>query len=603
MGKVKIFVGVLALTLVGNAEAVEPMDLREAVSSAAVNNPGVQASWNAFEASRQGVRAAKGGYYPKLDLSAEGGNVTTEDPQRIAQSFDAQTYSLTLTQMLFDGFATKQDVARQNYVQLARYYEFRQVSEDIALETAQAYSDVLRYRKLVALAKENYFQHLRYHKDIEKRVNSGIGRGVDLEQARARLALSESNVLTEATNLHDVSVRFHRLVGYFPSRDMLEPSLSTKLIPSHRTTALEKAFIKNPSLNAAIEGIRSSRADLRGRKAPMMPRLDLRLRKQIDENVRGLEGKYDEEAIELVLTYNLYNGGSDSARKRQSRYLMLETQDVRDRVCREVRQTVSIAYNDIGSKRKLVGYLTRNVDAISKAREAYKNQFDIGQRTLLNLLDTENEYFEVKRTLINAESDFLLSQVRTLAGMGELLHSMNIEGSDADMKDELDLSREKALSAGCPAEAPGMEGVDFGEDDFLIAVPLAADEAELRLDVKFKHGSSEVSVDAGPELARVAKYLCGNPELRATVEGHTDSRGADDYNLYLSKARAESVRDALAMRCAPAQKRLSAIGYGESRPIALNSTDLGRALNRRVVLLLKGVTEQTAEFVPESAAQ
>ncbi|SMF62300.1 outer membrane protein, adhesin transport system [Alteromonadaceae bacterium Bs31] len=572
----------------------EPMaeeSLRGAVAQAAVKNPGVQASWNAFEAANHGLRASKGGYLPKLDLTLEAGKERTEDPQLIRESYDTSTYQLVMTQMLFDGFATKQDVAQQNYLRLAKYYEFRQVAEDTALETAQSYLDVLRYRDLVRIAKENYFQHLRYHKDIEDRANSGIGRGVDLEQAKARLALSESNVLTETANLHDVSARYQRLVGSVPRARMAIPELPSDKIPEQRKKALEKAFYLNPQLNASIENIRSVRANFKGRSAPMMPRLDLRMRKQLDENSRGFPGEYDEEAVELVLSYNLYNGGSDTARRKQSKHLMYEAFDTRDRVCREVRQTVSIAHNDISSKHRLIGYLKKNLDAIVKARDAYKNQFDIGQRTLLDLLDTENEFFEVHRALVNAKYDLQLAEIRTLSGMGMFLYALNIDGVDKETLEELDLSQEEELRARCPAEAPTMGELDFDKAAILGArgvktMPLAKREV-MRLDVKFKHQSSEITVGSWSEIVRAAKFLCEYSEVRGVVEGHTDSLGSKEYNLNLSQARADSVLVALVKECSEAENRLSAIGYGEARPIANNDSELGRASNRRVELVLQ----------------
>lgn len=582
----------LGLVLPVVAAPMGENNLRNAVAQAALKNPGVQAAWNAFEASGHGVRASKGGYFPKLDLTLEAGRERTEDPQNVRESYNVSTYQIVMTQMLFDGFATKQDVTKQNYVRLARYYEFRQVAEETALEAAQAYLDVLRYQELVRIAKENYRQHLRYHKDIEDRAKSGIGRGVDLEQAKARLALAESNVLTETTNLHDVSARYLRLVGSVPGPGMVPPKIPNDKIPDQRKKALHKAFLHNPELNASIENIRSVRADFKGKSAPMMPRLDLRLRKQLDENARGFLGEYDEEAVELVLSYNLYNGGSDSARRRQSKSLMYEAFDTRDKVCREVRQTVSIAYNDIFSKETLIGYLQKNLDAIVKARDAYKNQFDIGQRTLLDLLDTENEFFEVHRTLVNANYDLQLAEIRTLTGMGVFLYALNIDGLDKQALEELDLSQEESLRARCPAEAPAMGSLELDKSAMLGIKPLPLAKREvMRLDIKFKQSSAEITLGSWAEAERAAKFLCEHPKVRGTVEGHTDSIGSAEFNLSLSQARADAVRVAIVKQCTDADDRLSSIGFGESRPVARNDTELGRATNRRVELVLESASK------------
>ncbi|MCG8535672.1 MAG: TolC family outer membrane protein [Pseudomonadales bacterium] len=594
--------------LTGNVS--QAMSMREAVELAITNNPAVLASFNAYVASGDGLKAARGGYLPRLDFDAELGSERIENQQSIESSLSAESYRLTLTQMLFDGFATREGVEKERYTQLTRYYEFRQVSEDVALETVQAYLDILRYRHLLAIAKENYLKHLRYHTDIESRVKTGFGRGVDLDQASARLALAESNVLTETTNLHDVSARFLRLVGRVPPALLEDPVIPASRIPDDLQKVLLHTNAKNPSLNAAIETIRSARAEFRGRKAPMMPRFDLRLRKQLDDNVGGIEGNYDEEAIELVMAYNLYNGGSDRARKRQAKYLMFEAEDNRDRVCREVRQTVTIAYNDISSTAQLISFLERNEESISRARKAYEKQFDIGQRTLLDLLDSENEYFDARRSLLNARADIRLAQVQTLAGMGELLHAFGLASKNDIDTDELDLSQEEELRARCPADAPMMEPLNLDIKEIVpVPVPVPVPEPEvrplktIRLDVKFNHQSASLSDAAAPEIVKAAEFLCDNPNTTGVVEGHTDSTGSYRYNMKLSQDRASSVRDAILAQCEQAMGRLTAVGCGESRNIATNDTEEGRAKNRRVELVLKEMVASDEQPVEQAGSK
>lgn len=582
----------------GTLQANDVSSIHQAIEHAALNNPSILASWHAFEAANQGVRVAKGGYLPSVDLNGEIGTERIEDTQNFKDTFDTSSVRFTITQMLFDGFATKHEVAKQGFIKLARYYDFKQASEEVALETAQAYLDVQRYRKLVNLAQENLDQHRSYHRDIEERVNSGVGRGVDLEQASARLALAESNLLTEITNLHDVSTRFYRLVGLFPADNIQAVDITKSLIPANRTEALEQAFSSNPQLNASIENIRASQAETRVRNSPMMPRFDLRFRKQIDDNDRGISGQYDEEAIELVMTYNLYRGGSDKARKRQASYLFFEAMENRERICRDVRQTVSIAYNDIESQQRLIGFLERNARSISKARSAYKKQFDIGQRTLLDLLDTENEYFEVRRTLTNAKSELDLAYVRTLAGMGLLLNALDINGVGQDTLEELNFDRSDDFSAKCPAQAPKMGKVSFNtynttakkkQSESVVSSALSNPKPNgklVNLDVKFGLASTTVPPKAKQDIQEAADILCNNPKAKGLVEGHTDSTGDESYNLALSEARAESVFNDLNARCQTTTEQLKTVAYGELKPIADNNTAEGRRKNRRVELII-----------------
>lgn len=119
--------------------------------------------------------------------------------------------------------------------------------------------------------------------------------------------------------------------------------------------------------------------------------------------------------------------------------------------------------------------------------------------------------------------------------------------------------------------------------------PMAEPEPEpvmeavrVELDVKFDFDKATIRQDAYDDIEVLADFMKQYDQTSTTVEGHTDSVGTDAYNQRLSMQRAQSVRDALVNRYGVEANRLEAVGYGESRPVADNSTELGRAINRRV---------------------
>jgi adhesin transport system outer membrane protein len=564
--------------------------LEEAISNSVIQNPEVTASWYTFEAAREEQRVGEGGYYPRVDLIGQVGHERLDLTPGGKNSYDPWSARLTLTQMLFDGFSTRSEVARLDHVKKVRFYEFRGTSEEIALESTRAYLDTLRYQQLVELAKENYVQHRTVYEDIEDRTEAGIGRRVDLEQASARLALAEANLLTEATNLHDVSARFQRIIGELPAETLAEPVVPAALIPDTRAEALNTAYMLNPGLNAAVENVMASQAALKVKDAAMMPRLDLRLRKELEDYTDGIDVERDTQAIELVMTYNLYNGGSDRARQREFHKRIDVAHQLREKACRDVRQQVVIAYNDISSLQQQEQYLKRNQEAIAKAREAYRKQFDIGQRTLLDLLDTENEYFEVRRTYVNTLHDLKLAQARTLAAMGQLLASFDVagkEGADA-MKG---MAGADSGEGRCPPELPVQKTFD---KDALVAGLLTdsrfreLDDGKLafRMNAQFAFNSSILVNKYDKDIDDAAQYLKDNPDMKAVIAGHTDSTGTDEYNQWLSERRAKSVYTRLVETHGIDPARLESVGYGESQPMADNGTAEGRQMNRRVDMVI-----------------
>ncbi len=467
----RIITLLLAMTGLLTAPAqAQIVTMREAVKTAIMGNPDVQARWHTFQASLYEQDVARGGYFPRVDLTSGIGRENLTQPNLPTTDYTRRSAVLSLTQMVFDGFATRNEVARLGYTKLGRYYEVLDASENTALETVRAYLDVLRYRELSKLAQENFAQHDQLFNQIQERVKAGVGRRVDFEQAGGRLALAQSNMLTEASNLYDVSARYQRIVGSLPPGEMVAPELLKQGIPSNVEEALKLAYQGSPAFNAAIENVRAAQAEEHGRRANFAPRVDLRARKDIAQNENGIAGRRDDQVVELVLNYNLFKGGSDSALLRQYAERFKQSQDVRDKTCREIRQTLAIAFHDIQNISRQLGFLDQHQLSIEKAREAYRKQFDIGQRTLLDLLDTENEYFQARRAYTNATYEYAIAHARALAGMGSLLSALQVRREGLPTVQELGQDRlEVDADSQCPAVAPDVATFEVTQNSAPIA--------------------------------------------------------------------------------------------------------------------------------------
>lgn len=450
----RIAVAVMSCMAVWSAPSVA-YDLKEAAQEAITRNPEVVSKWHAYREASENIGVAEGGYLPKLDFSTSIKREHLIEPGAPANRdihYTTTGSSLHLNQMLFDGFATKSEVERLSYAQRVRYFELLDSSEETALEVMRAYNDVLRYRKLYRLAEENYVQHRAIHEQIARRVKAGVGRLVDLEQASGRLALAESNLLTESSNLHDVSARFQRIVGKVPPPEMPEPSLMSKDIPQNKAEAVMTGYKHNPAILAAQENIVSAMAEARGTDAAFMPKLYFQARRDLGRDVDGTSGRTQTTSYGLVLNMNLFNGGSDSAKKRQYAERVNIAKDLRDKACRDIRQAVTIGHNDLKKLAEQIEYLDAHQLATEKARDAYRKQFDIGQRTLLDLLDTENELFDARRAYANALHDQAYAHARTQAGMGKLLGVMGLQHLDAENLAEQKETSEFDPMTVCPPE-------------------------------------------------------------------------------------------------------------------------------------------------------
>ncbi|MDN3556284.1 TolC family outer membrane protein [Halomonas maura] len=581
-------------------------DLQQVVQRAISTNPEVQAAWRAFQASGHDARAAWGNYLPSADVNAGVGIEDRENDGR--GSYDTDYAELALTQMLYDGFATRSEVERLDRAELVRYYELLGASEGVALEAARAYLDVQRYRELVRLAQDNYRKHLEVFNQIEQRVASGAGRRVDLEQISGRLALAESNLMTEASNLHDVTARYQRIVGDLPAASLAPAPTFDDRLPTDVSQALDLAFQGNPQFHAAIENIAASRAQRSGTRSDFQPRLDLvgRTGTYQDGDSTSLltpDERQDRHSIELVASMNLYRGGSDLAAFRAASDRVEQAIHLREKACVDVRQTTQIAYNDTRRLREQLAYLNQHRQSTDRVRGAYQQQFDIGQRSLLDVLDTENEFFEASRAHVNAQYDVALADARTLAAMGQLMQALEVRRDDVPSLSELG-SEGVRLDPETVCPAPGPSGYTLADfTDGITPTATRAPDLTLSADALFEINSAELSLEAREELRSLAARIRGRNDLaRVYIAGHADITGSDAINEPLSRRRAESV-GAYLVDQGVAAGLIETEGFGSRRPVATNATAEGRRQNRRVEVTLERIGEDLELGQRESGFQ
>ncbi len=583
---------------VSTAQAL-PEPLVKAVQKAIVSNPEVQARWHNFTGAQAERDAASAGYRPQVDLTLGVGHENQKYPSATTylNEYNRSNGSLTLTQMLFDGKFTSSEVKRLGYAKLTRYYELLEATENIGLEALRAYADVARYTELVEEAKANYVEHKQTAQHLEQRTSAGVSRRVDLEQANGRLSLAESNLLTEVSNLHDVTARYIRIMGEAPPIKMpaLPEGLSLRNIPGSAKDAVTSGLSNSPTINAAYENVRSAKAQIESRQAAYMPRLDFRLRESWGRNVNGWAGNSNVQVAELVLNYNLYRGGYDQAREKQAIEFQYQARDLQEKACRDVRQTLAIAYNDVYKLKEQLVYLDQHRLSTEKAREAYRQQFDIGQRTLLDLLDTQNEFFQASRAYIDARYNKIIAEARTLASMGKLNATVGTERPNQPTAQDAGQDRpELGPEELCPFDAPELAVIDKAK---LIAdapvrarvsVPAAAAvpaKVVLSSDALFDFDKSSLKPEGKKNIDDLLAKMKGQNYEVVLATGHTDSVGSDAYNQKLSLARAEAVKAHMVSKGLPADK-IRVEGKGKSKPIASNDTEEGRAKNRRVEITL-----------------
>ncbi len=397
-----------------------------AVRAAIETNPEVRASWHQFLVAGHDTDSAFGGYLPSLDAQARYG--VEHRNYGAVDEYDGYDGRLTLTQMLYDGFQTKSSVQRLEERQLVSYFELLSQIEKTALETLRAYLDVSRQREMLDLAWQNLETHQEVYDQVSTSAQAGVARAADLEQISGRLSLAESNLVVVASNLHDVQARYLRIVGEKPPVETGVVLLGADLLPVTVTEALKIAYEGNPGFRAAHRDIKAAESSVRENRSGYQPKLDLVAsygHRSYDD--LGFDQSETDGRIGVELNVNLYRGGSDRARVRSAYDQVNVAKDLRDKACVDIRQEIQIAFNDVRNLGNQAPILNNHRLSSARVRTAYKDQFDIGERTLLDLLDAENEYFDASRAYANALYDQKLAVARVQEGMGHLVSSLGLK--------------------------------------------------------------------------------------------------------------------------------------------------------------------------------
>jgi adhesin transport system outer membrane protein len=421
-------VGLWAQTDLALATTIE-----ESIRAALETNPEVGVVAADREAIEQELRQARAEYLPSIDVRGAAGPEYTDSPNTRNRIDDDDTENLlrlesqlTLTQMLFDGFATQSEVQRQIARGDSASYRVQEAAEFIALDAVEAHLDVLRNHALLELARENLEQHRRILGQVRQLEDQGAGSLGDVRQAESRLAEAESSLAVAQGNLRDAEAFYIAVVGG-PPADLEEGVAPVFALPESPEASAAEASVTSPTVQLANADVDVAQAELRGARAGYYPNLDLELGAAAGDNLDGLEGRDVNAQALLVLRYNLFRGGGDIAREREAFLRVKEARENLRVAQRDAEQEARVAYHALTTARARLDALGAGVDAQRATRDIYAQQFDLGQRGLLDLLDAENELFLDRSNLVTATFTERFAVYRVLAVIGAMLDSLQID--------------------------------------------------------------------------------------------------------------------------------------------------------------------------------
>lgn len=401
----------------------------QSVEATLKNNPVIKSFREGVAAAKHDVRDAEGGWFPRLDFEAGYGteqvnDALTRTDGRKNDWEERSDITTTLSQLLWDGGKVNSQIGIQEARLANADSRLTDNAEVLALEAIRAHLELYRQRNLVSLAEQNVNNHKEILASQEERQRLGATSLADVSQTKGRLARALASLSAAQQELFVAEANYKRIVGMdAPEVDWVDAPANT---PGTFDSALQLALDNNPKIAAQKAEINENEQRIELAKSEYYPTFTAQATNIYKDQIESSTTWEIDNALQLRVAWNIFRGGSDlaaekaeNARKRRS---MMDLQNVNEALMQETRDT----WNSLETAREQKRLFGEAVEYNTETRDMYVEQFGVGQRSLLDVLDAENELYSSSIQLVTATVNEVVAEYRLVALGGKLIDTMGI---------------------------------------------------------------------------------------------------------------------------------------------------------------------------------
>jgi outer membrane protein, adhesin transport system len=407
------------------ALAGDAFTIVDAINQAVATHPGVGEAAANRRGTEAELRQTQGTLLPQVRLEARLGperfNQQDVNPPPVGNGtwLPGRTGSIVIRQTLFDGFATLNEIWRQAARVDGAAYRVHERTELIALDAAEGYISVVRTTRLIAIAQDNLTAHRRLLANVEARYAGGRSGEGDLQQARERVAAAEAILAEFRQSLEDARAAFRRAVGLEPYN--LRAPGRLRGLPASKDESLAVALRHNPTLRAAQADATAAKYGFHATAGAFVPNVSLEGRALRGVDSDTIFGYRSEASGKVVLSWDIFRGGQDSWRRVQAAEQYTEQSMRLARLQRDAFESLDKAWAARTITSDKAAALLRQVAADRKAIAAYSQEYELGQRSLIDLLNAQNQLLNALVSLESTRGVAVFADYQLLAAMGHLL--------------------------------------------------------------------------------------------------------------------------------------------------------------------------------------
>jgi outer membrane protein len=413
----------LALLIGASAQA---QTIEEALALTYRTNPQLAAERARLRALDEGVPRALSNWRPTVTVSGQVGRardrLRSENAVGTTITTDQlrtpQIATLQVTQPLYRGGRTLAETSRAENLVLQGRAQLQATEQSVLLDAATAYTNLLQDQAVLDLNINNEQVLQRQLDAARDRFQVGEITRTDVSQAEARLSRARADRIQAEGNLTSSRANYLRIVGEPPAR--LSPARVPPVLPATEEEALRAAVTENPAVIAAQYAERAARDDVELIAGEQLPTVSLQgsLSRQHETQTVGLERDVAEAS--LVVSVPLYQAGAVDARIREAKQIAAQRRTQVEDTIRRAREDATRTWETLTTARARIQAFQAQIRANEIALEGVEQEARVGSRTVLDVLDAEQELLDAKVNLVRAQRDEIVSGFQLAAAMGRL---------------------------------------------------------------------------------------------------------------------------------------------------------------------------------------
>jgi adhesin transport system outer membrane protein len=406
--------------------ALNAFSLQEGTKEIITTHPVVLERLHNYRATLEDLRTTEAQFLPTLDYTGTVAREKTKAPatNQESVSFTAYEHSLQLTQNLFNGFGSIYEADYNKARIVSASYHYVENVNDLAFSFVTAYVNAIKARDILTIAKANVKYNEEITLKVQKLFDAGLTTRSEFEKADTLLSLAKSNFVVAQNNSDDALFNLERVYGKRVAIEDLESVSFEGALPDSLESMREYARLHNPSVLVSHYNIKAASAQKKAAYKGYYPSIDAFARQSWASDIGGQSGDDDRTKLGLTLSYNLYRGGADQALIQKSLSKINQESELQRDTLRKLDDQGSLSWAARKNRTTHLEDLKKYEASSKKTIELFQREYDLGRRTLLDLLTAQSDHIAAQTQIVRAENDLLLAHFRIQDAMGNMVSTL-----------------------------------------------------------------------------------------------------------------------------------------------------------------------------------